>query len=115
MADPARVRQVLWNLLGNAVKFTDTGCIEVGAKTHNKHIVVSVRDTGIGIDPAHHETIFEQFGQVDHADRPYNPGAGLGLTISKRLVEMQDGTIWVESRLGEGSTFYFTLPCEGAS
>jgi signal transduction histidine kinase len=111
MADPARVRQILWNLVGNAVKFTDAGHIEVGAKIHNKNIVVSVQDTGIGIDAAHHATIFEQFGQIDHMDRPYNPGAGLGLTISKRLVEMHKGTIWVESQLGKGSTFYFTLPC----
>ncbi|MBN1287007.1 MAG: hypothetical protein JXB47_16525 [Anaerolineae bacterium] len=110
-ADPSRVRQVLVNLIGNAVKFTDEGSIVLGAKRRDDVLVISVSDTGIGIAREDGERVFEEFGQIDHPGRPFNPGAGLGLTISKRLVEMQNGKIWFESEVGKGTTFFFTLPC----
>ncbi len=110
-ADPSRVRQVLLNLIGNAVKFTDEGSITLRAVHDDTHLIISVTDTGIGIAPEHQQKIFEEFGQIDDPNRPFNPGAGLGLTISKRLVEMQNGKIWVESELGKGCTFSFTVPC----
>ncbi len=109
-ADPSRVRQVLINLVGNAIKFTDEGHITVSAKEDGDFLVLRVADTGIGIDQEHQDKIFEEFIQVDDLERPFNPGAGLGLTISRRLVEMMGGKIWVQSEPGQGSTFSFTIP-----
>lgn len=110
-ADPSRVRQVLVNLIGNAVKFTDEGHITLSAEHQDDVLVVSIRDTGIGISEEDADKIFEEFGQIDHPERPFNPGAGLGLTISRRLVEMQKGKIWFESEVNKGTTFFFTVPC----
>jgi CheY-like chemotaxis protein len=113
--DPTRVRQVLLNLLSNAVKFTEKGrvdlvlgCDAVGSEQPLLHL--AVKDTGIGISPAMHEHIFEAFVQEDASTTRRYGGSGLGLSISKRLVELMGGRIWVESLPGLGSVFHVTLP-----
>jgi signal transduction histidine kinase/CheY-like chemotaxis protein len=113
--DPTRVRQVLLNLLSNAVKFTEAGrvdlvlgCDAVGSAQPLLHL--AVKDTGIGIAPAMHERIFEAFVQEDASTTRRYGGSGLGLSISKRLVELMGGRIWVESAPGLGSVFHVTLP-----
>lgn len=109
--DPNRVRQVLSNLLGNALKFTKTGFIEFGYTLKgNKTIRFFVRDTGVGIPKEKFDLVFDRFRQIDDTVTKAERGAGLGLTISKSLVELLGGKIWVESELGVGSTFYFELP-----
>ncbi len=114
-ADETRARQVLLNLLTNAVKYTERGRVTVSAFCNDGHLVISVADTGIGISPEHIETIFEEFGRVDDSSTRKVDGLGLGLSISRRLVELHSGQIWVESELGTGSTFYFSLPINGPS
>jgi signal transduction histidine kinase len=108
--DARRLSQVLLNLVGNAVKFTDAGEVAIGAAAKDGHFVLTVRDTGPGIAPADHGKIFEEFQQVDSSNTRKKGGTGLGLAISKRMVEMQGGTISVESELGRGATFRVTLP-----
>lgn len=109
--DSMRIRQVLLNLLSNAAKFTNEGGITVRAyPTGDGFVTIEVKDTGIGIAPEHHELIFEDFRQVQHELTREYQGTGLGLPISKRIVEMHGGRMWLESALGEGSTFFFTLP-----
>ncbi len=109
-ADAVRIRQVIINLFSNAAKFTQEGHIALRARYDDKHVVVSVEDTGIGIAPEHHEAIFEEFRQVArYTGGQRNVGSGLGLTISKRLIDLQEGRIWVESELGKGATFHFEL------
>ncbi|MFN2297454.1 MAG: response regulator, partial [Anaerolineales bacterium] len=114
-ADPIRARQVLLNLLSNSAKFTESGSIVIEAKLQTNpenypEIVVSVSDTGSGIPADHFPKLFEAFSQVDASPTRRTGGTGLGLSICKRLVEMHGGRIWVDSILGKGSTFYFTLP-----
>jgi len=110
LTDVTRLQQILTNLAGNAVKFTDNGFIEVGYRIENTKLLFFVRDSGLGIPPEDQKLIFERFGQVrQFADRNKS-GTGLGLTISKNLVELMGGTIWLDSWPGEGSTFWFTLP-----
>jgi signal transduction histidine kinase/CheY-like chemotaxis protein len=109
-ADRTRLRQILLNLLSNAAKFTASGAITVRAQHTGEHLVLSVSDTGIGIAPEHLVTIFEEFRQLEgSANRRYE-GTGLGLAICRRLVELHGGQLWVESTLGVGSTFAFSLP-----
>ena len=116
IGDPLRLRQILVNLIGNAIKFTEKGEIVVEVKTKDEgrgtkeevNLIFSVRDTGIGIPPEKLNAVFERFTQVDSSTTRKYGGTGLGLTISKRLVEIMRGQIWVESKQGEGSTFYFT-------
>ena len=111
VADERKVRQILLNLLSNAVKFTaDGGRIDVGAGLRDGAIEISVSDTGVGIAPEDHEAIFEEFRQVggDHAGK--REGTGLGLTLARKFVELHGGRIWLESTVGKGSTFTFTLP-----
>jgi two-component system sensor histidine kinase/response regulator len=117
-ADADRVRQILLNLLANAVKFTEQGTITVSAVVLDEldadgrigqSIALSVTDTGIGIAPDRHEAIFEEFVQVHDRRLPVR-GTGLGLAIVRKLVHAQHGRIWVESTPGQGSTFTFTLP-----
>jgi signal transduction histidine kinase len=108
--DERRIRQVIFNLLSNAVKFTPAGgAVDVSAARVNGEVRVAVADTGPGLAPHDHERIFDEFQQTEigvaHGD-----GTGLGLALSKRLVELHGGRIWVESALGKGSTFVFTLP-----
>lgn len=108
--DRTRIRQVMTNLLSNAARFTDAGRIAVRACVQDHDIVVSVSDTGRGISSDGLSRVFEEFHQADRSPDRLSGGSGLGLTISKRLVELHGGSMWVESQPGFGSTFYFTLP-----
>jgi signal transduction histidine kinase/ActR/RegA family two-component response regulator len=114
IGDPLRVRQVLLNLVGNAIKFTDRGRVSVNVRLENRagaalSVYIAVADTGIGIPAEMQQLIFDPFRQADSsATRRYN-GTGLGLTISARLVELMEGRIGVESAVGAGSTFFFTV------
>jgi GAF domain-containing protein/anti-sigma regulatory factor (Ser/Thr protein kinase) len=110
LGDEQRLTQVLLNLVGNAIKFTDQGEVRVAAKTVNGHFAVSVTDTGPGIPEEHQARIFEQFHQVDSSPTKAKGGTGLGLAISRQIVEMHGGRIWVQSTLGKGSTFQIELP-----
>jgi two-component system, sensor histidine kinase and response regulator len=113
VGDPGRLRQVLVNLVGNAVKFTERGevVVDVGLESEGSgHVVlhVRVRDTGPGIPPDKHETIFDAFRQADSSTTRRHGGTGLGLAISAQIVTLMDGRLWVESEPGHGSTFHFT-------
>jgi signal transduction histidine kinase len=108
--DERRISQVLLNLVGNAIKFTETGEIRVNATLSNGQLAVSVADTGPGIPPDERDRIFEEFQQVDASSTRAKGGTGLGLAIAKRIVELHGGRIWVDSAPGAGSTFTFTLP-----
>jgi len=112
-ADRLRVRQILVNLLSNAVKFTGSGGrITVDATLEGNFAHLSVADTGLGILPEEQASIFDEFRQVGETTKGVREGAGLGLAIVKRLVEHHAGRIWVQSQLGKGSCFTFTLPCK---
>lgn len=112
-ADKNGFHDIFVNLLSNAFKFTsDGGQIKIVASRKNEYILHEIRDTGMGIQEEEHEKIFEEFYQVESGK---HGGTGLGLAIAKRLVEEHGGKIWVESQFGEGSTFYFTLPCPAES
>jgi GAF domain-containing protein len=108
--DGRRLTQVLINLVGNAIKFTDAGEVAIKAEANNGSFYVSVRDTGPGISGADQAKLFQEFQQADNAITKKKGGTGLGLAISKRIIEMHGGSIWVESQPGQGSTFTFTLP-----
>jgi GAF domain-containing protein len=108
--DGRRLTQVLINLVGNAIKFTDTGEVAIKAEANYGSFHVSVRDTGPGISAADQAKLFQEFQQADNAITRKKEGTGLGLAISKRIIEMHGGKIWVESQVGQGSTFAFTLP-----
>jgi signal transduction histidine kinase len=117
IADREKIAHVVGNLLGNAIDFTPPGGrvwlhASLAIDEARPSLRVEVGDTGVGISHEHHDLIFREFAQVDStASRPHH-GTGLGLTIARRLVELHHGRIWVESRLGEGSRFYFTVPLE---
>jgi signal transduction histidine kinase len=108
--DEQRIAQVLLNLLGNAIKFTEEGEVRVEVVVSNESFLVSVSDTGPGLSEADQKKIFEEFRQADGSSTREKGGTGLGLSIAKRIVEMHGGRIWVESSLGKGSIFWFTLP-----
>ncbi|MDI7278123.1 MAG: ATP-binding protein, partial [Anaerolineae bacterium] len=108
--DPTRIRQVLFNLLNNAARFTEQGTITVSVRRQGDEVVFSVADTGVGIAPEDLPRVFEEFQQLNGTTRRRHGGAGLGLAISKRFVQLHGGRIWVESQPGQGSTFYFGLP-----
>jgi len=108
--DQRRLIQVLLNLVGNAIKFTEVGEVAVRATTSDGVFAVSVRDTGPGISNSDQQRIFEEFQQVDSTSTRTKGGTGLGLSIARRIIEMHGGHLWVESAPGEGSTFSFTLP-----
>ena len=108
--DEQRIVQVLLNLVGNAIKFTEAGEVAIAASVENGAFTVAVRDTGPGIADADQARIFEEFQQVDNSSTRSKGGTGLGLAISKRIIEMHGGRIWVESKQGQGSTFAFRLP-----
>lgn len=109
-SDLYRIKQIFNNLISNAIKFTTQGFIEIGYTINNEFIVFHVKDTGIGIDPCNHRSIFERFRQVDLAKTRKYGGNGLGLSISKNLAELLGGKIWVESEPEKYSNFYFTIP-----
>ncbi|MBI5968703.1 MAG: GAF domain-containing protein [Deltaproteobacteria bacterium] len=108
--DERRITQVILNLVGNAIKFTEVGKISVQVTASDGTFLVSVSDTGPGISEADQQKIFGEFAQGDSSSTRKKGGTGLGLTIAKRIVELHGGRIWVESSLGKGSTFWFTLP-----
>ena len=119
VGDAARLRQILVNLLGNALKFTSQGEVVINVETRKQaggpsQLLFSVTDSGIGIPPEALDNIFESFKQVDSSTSRRYGGTGLGLAISKRLSELMGGTMWVESKPGEGSTFFFTANLEAA-
>ena len=114
VGDPTRLRQIIVNLIGNAIKFTEHGEIGLGVSVERQHgdeleLVFSVRDTGIGIAPEKQKVIFQAFSQADTSTSRKFGGSGLGLTISTRLVGMMGGRIWLESEPGQGSCFHFTM------
>jgi signal transduction histidine kinase len=112
--DERRIRQVVFNLLSNAVKFAPAGStVDVAAARLDGHVRVSISDTGPGVAPEDQERIFEEFQQAA-AGKEQGEGTGLGLALSKRLVELHGGRFWVDSELGKGSTFVFTLPAQPA-
>jgi signal transduction histidine kinase len=118
-ADREKVAHIVGNLLGNAIDFTPRGGrVWVRARTQEergvRECVVEVGDTGIGIDPGNHELVFREFAQVDASASRQHHGTGLGLTIARKLVELHGGRIWLESKLGHGSRFYFTIPYSAA-
>jgi signal transduction histidine kinase len=108
--DERRLTQVILNLVGNAIKFTDKGEVVIKASATNGSFTVAVRDTGPGISKADQGKIFEEFQQADNSATKKKGGTGLGLSISRRIVEMHGGKLWVESELGKGSVFAFSLP-----
>ncbi|MGH7266704.1 MAG: ATP-binding protein, partial [Candidatus Rokuibacteriota bacterium] len=108
--DERRIAQVLMNLVGNAIKFTEAGAVRVRVAATNGVFQVGVADTGPGIAPADQQRIFEEFQQADSSTTRKKGGTGLGLSIARRIVELHGGRIWVESAPGKGSTFRFTLP-----
>jgi chemotaxis family two-component system sensor kinase Cph1 len=111
LAEPTQLTQLFQNLIGNAVKFRREGedpRIHVGCRRDNGHWLFRVQDNGIGIDPEFHEKVFLIFQRL-HGREKY-PGTGIGLAICKKIVEQHGGRIWIDSKVGEGSTFCFTLP-----
>jgi two-component system, NarL family, sensor histidine kinase BarA len=117
IADREKIAHIVGNLLGNAIEFTPSGgrvwlraSRAVGEVVESQ--LVEVGDTGVGIAPEHHDLIFREFAQVDATPSRPHHGTGLGLTIARKLVELHGGRIWVESTLGSGSRFYFTVPIE---
>jgi len=110
LGDERRLTQVLLNLVGNSIKFTDSGEVAITASTTNGSFTVSVRDTGPGISSADQAKLFQEFQQADNSITRKKGGTGLGLAISKCIIEMHGGRIWVESVVGQGSTFCFMLP-----
>lgn len=114
ISDEVKFRQILSNLISNALKFTESGYVEVGYFLSGGFLEFYVKDTGIGIDPKHHEEIFERFWRVEHTDYSLFRGLGIGLTLSRSFVKLMGGNIWLHSEPGKGSTFYFTIPFKQA-
>ena len=119
-ADRDKIAHVISNLLGNAIDFTSSGGrvwvrAVMAPGEARPTILIEVGDTGIGIAPEHHELVFREFAQVDASPSRAHHGTGLGLAIARKFVGLHDGRIWVESSLGAGSRFYFTLPCQPTS
>ncbi|MHC0053481.1 ATP-binding protein [Actibacterium sp. D379-3] len=115
LADPTRLRQILTNIIGNAIKFTDSGHIRVWAEERGGFIHMHVADTGCGIPSEKHGTVFEDFRQVDSSSTRKAGGTGLGLAITKRLVELHGGKVSLNSEMGKGTQFTFTIPAAVAA
>jgi len=115
LVDPIRLRQVMLNILTNAIRFTERGHVVVRSRRQDDHVIVSVEDTGPGIAPERMSRLFQEFSQMHLVEGDEPKGSGLGLSISKYLVELHGGRIWAESRLGQGTTLYCALPLPGAA
>ena len=115
IGDEQRLTQVLLNLVGNAIKFTDSGEVRIAAAAANDQFAVAVTDTGPGIPADEQQRVFDQFHQVDSSNTKAKGGTGLGLAIAKQIVEMHGGRIWVEFTLGQGATFHILLPVRAES
>lgn len=113
LADRDRVEQILVNLIGNAIRYTESGTIAATAWRKNQAVWVAIADTGIGISPDDLPYVFERFWRAERSRSSYSGGSGIGLAITRRLVELQGGKIEVDSELGQGSTFRFSLPIAG--
>ena len=109
-SDPTKLRQILNNVIGNALKFTEQGTVEIAVYNNDQQLIFSISDTGIGIDPSLHEAIFDRFRQAELGNSRKYGGTGLGLSLAKSYVEMLGGTIRVDSSPGKGSTFTFEIP-----
>ena len=110
VTDKEKIFAIFTNLVKNAIKYSEKGTIEIGCDKKEEHLEFYVKDTGIGIENDRQEAIFERFIQADISDKHAYQGAGLGLSISKAYIEMLGGKLWVQSKIGLGSTFYFTIP-----
>ena len=111
VGDEKWLMQAMFNLLYNAIKFTpDAGSITVAARRRENDLLVSVADTGVGIPAGELENIFDEFYQVKAGLQDKTPGIGLGLSLTKRIIELHGGRIWAQSHLDQGSTFNFTIP-----
>ena len=108
--DATRLAQILTNLISNAIKYTNEGYINFGYKENAENILFYVKDSGIGIKEDNIQNIFDRFTKLDDSSNITYRGAGIGLSIAKKIVELLNGKIWVESKIGKGSNFYFTLP-----
>ena len=113
-SDRAKVKQILMNLISNALKFTPTGSVTVSAHKRKGTVAIAVTDTGIGISPRDRETVFQDFRQVDNSPTRQYGGTGLGLAICRRLATVLGGSIELASEVGKGSTFTLVLPSKGA-
>ncbi|MCM1987272.1 PAS domain-containing sensor histidine kinase [Methanococcoides seepicolus] len=112
-ADMMKFKQILYNLVSNAIKFTDQGgSVTIGGKISEDLVHISVKDSGIGISPKDQAKLFDPFFQVDSSTTREYGGTGLGLTLVKKFVEMHHGNIWIESEIGKGSTFTFIIPTD---
>jgi signal transduction histidine kinase len=110
LADPGRVEQILINLLSNALRHTEQGTIQIGGTQKGNFVELYVKDTGMGMTPENLKHVFERFWRAEPSRSQATGGTGIGLTIVKKLVEIQGGNVWGESTLGQGTTFHFTLP-----
>jgi signal transduction histidine kinase len=108
--DETKIRQIIANLINNALKFTHAGYVELGVRVLDNQVCFHIKDTGIGIPAEFQQQIFERFRQIESSHNRKYGGNGLGLAISKSLVELLGGKIWVESEINRGTTFYFTVP-----
>jgi CheY-like chemotaxis protein/anti-sigma regulatory factor (Ser/Thr protein kinase) len=115
LTDEVKLRQILNNLINNAIKFTEKGYIKFGYSLVNNELEFFIEDSGIGIDPDFHDKIFERFRKADADNRKLYEGVGLGLSICKGNIDLLKGKIWIESKPGEGSKFFFTIPYEPVS
>jgi signal transduction histidine kinase len=114
-SDQRRVEQVIYNLISNAIKFTDNGGVRVECSLKDGEVVTRIIDTGIGIRDEDMENLFKPFYQVDNRIVRQHEGTGLGLSICSKILDLLGGRIWVYSEYGKGSTFSFSLPVESAS
>ena len=109
-ADPERLREVITNLYDNAVKYTNSGKISIGLTGDNNVVQIYVKDTGVGMAPEDVPHLFQKFYRLDNSSTRTSGGTGLGLYISRKIIELYNGQIWAESELGKGSTFFINLP-----
>jgi len=111
-ADPLRFKQILYNLIDNAIKFTEQGQISLRCEVKESFWEFQIQDTGIGIAEKDYDIVFKEFGRIENDKRKPISGSGIGLALTKRLIELHSGEIWFESEIGKGTTFFFSIPKE---